>query len=331
MALVRLNLHDTRLHPQSDRHYHKNPYAHTLEISQRPDFRILTSLVWIRTHEDDNYSDSKIFGISHLKHYHDDTTICSCRPDLGLLRLHRDRLATAAEALGWRHLQALDRSEYGVQTLRASIKLHLRSLPKLPPDARESRKLRILVSKGGTLSIDSTVMKTSSVGEIEVNPFMPTTLNLQRIDGPVCRVFVDTRSTHAGFFTTYKTSHRVLYDAARNRAGVMKASPTDQEVLLYNNEGEIMETSCCTVYFNREGQWVTPAAICGSNLGVTRRLALDAGLCKQGLIELADLEDGELVWLSNAARGFFLGQICLDRDSPPLPPTIPNITECIPE
>jgi len=84
------------------------------------------------------------------------------------------------------------------------------------------------------------------------------------------------------------------------------------EVLLYNPNSEVFETSLCTIYFKRDGHWITPAAICGPNLGVTRRLAIEHKLCKQGIVELRDLEPNEIVWLSNAVRGFFRGVLVIE-------------------
>lgn len=50
-------------------------------------------------------------------------------------------------------------------------------------------------------------------------------------------------------------------------------------------------------------------------LGVTRRLALDSGLCRQGIIEVSDLYSGQEIWLSNAVRGFFRGTIMTDTET----------------
>lgn len=47
-------------------------------------------------------------------------------------------------------------------------------------------------------------------------------------------------------------------------------------------------------------------------LGVTRRLAIAKGLCKQAIIEIKELQSGEEIWLSNAVRGFFRGVVTTD-------------------
>jgi 4-amino-4-deoxychorismate lyase len=302
----------------------KNPCAHVLEISQRPEFRVITSLMWIRTSRDNKDVSGKVLDIEHVDHFNDNTTPCECRPDLGLLRLHRDRLAFAAEALGWRHIRALERDDYGLEILRTAVVSYLKDLTELSAKRKERLKLRIMVSRRGIINVDSLRMDECGIDEVLPRPFMPTSLDIDTTFEPKCRVYVDSHPTPGSFFTTHKTSHRPRYDAARTRANITKASPTEMEVLLYNEQSEIMEASCCTVYFRRDGSWITPAAICGGMLGVTRRLALDRGLCKQGLIELSEVQDQEVVWLSNGARGFFAAQVCLDPHSEHLLQQIPD-------
>ncbi|KAJ9663327.1 Aminodeoxychorismate lyase [Neophaeococcomyces mojaviensis] len=247
------------------------------------------------------------------------TTMRQDKPDLGLLNLHRDRLAAAAEALGWRNLPCLEHTNGSPRLLQESLEHYENSLPPPPADRQERRKLRILIGRDGSISIDSIVINLStSISRILPleHPFMPLSLDEP---APVnarkpCEVYVDHQPTRPSMFTTHKTTHRCVYNAARSRANLEPTTiPTATEVLLYNSNNEIIETSLCTIYFRREGTWITPAAICGPNLGVTRRLAMENGLCKQGTIELRDLKRNETVWLSNAVRGFFRGVLKVDE------------------
>lgn len=76
------------------------------------------------------------------------------------------------------------------------------------------------------------------------------------------------------------------------------------EVLIINYDDEIMEGSITTPYFWRGRRWVTPPASAGGNVGITRRYALDAGLCVEETIMKNSIVDGEAIWLSNGARGW---------------------------
>lgn len=239
------------------------------------------------------------------------------KPDLGLLYLHRDRLAAAAEAFGWRNLEFLEHSEQALRKLRAAIENHMKKLPIPSPTFREARKVRVLVDKVGNTTIDSTVLDVQTApnpSSLLTGPFIPQSLDQPwPPEKPRCKVYLDYQPTKPSTLTTHKTIHRCVYTSARERLDIKPTTPpTAQEVLIYNPCGEIIETSCCTVYFKRDGAWITPAAICGPTLGVSRRLAIESGLCKQGTIELRELEVYEEVWLSNAVRGFFKGVLITD-------------------
>ena len=70
-----------------------------------------------------------------------------------------------------------------------------------------------------------------------------------------------------------------------------------------------MEGTITTPYFYRDGEWITPAVSCGGHLGVARRWALTAGLCKEGMIVAEEIAFGERVVLSNGVRGFGWGVV----------------------
>lgn len=120
---------------------------------------------------------------------------------------------------------------------------------------------------------------------------------------PMWTVILDIQATETSLFTEVKTSKRIDYDRARKSAGLTPSSNT--EVLLYNYLGEVMDGSITSVYFYRDNEWVTPHH--GGLEGVTRKFALDRELCSiaWSAVTKESLRPGEVVWLSNAFRGFF--------------------------
>ena len=70
-----------------------------------------------------------------------------------------------------------------------------------------------------------------------------------------------------------------------------------------------MEGSITTPYFFRGGEWVTPPAADGGNVGTTRRWALETGLCREMVVLRDDVKVGEVVWLSNGVRGWGWGSV----------------------
>lgn len=117
-------------------------------------------------------------------------------------------------------------------------------------------------------------------------------------------VVLDTQPTEPGEGTMFKTSDRCAYGRARGSAGIMDYM-TPKEVFLYTPAREILDGSICTPYLHRDGQWVTPSSSAGGLQGTTRRWALENGLCVEGTIPIDSMVDGEIVWLSNAVRGYF--------------------------
>ncbi|KAH9929672.1 aminotransferase, partial [Fomitopsis serialis] len=128
--------------------------------------------------------------------------------------------------------------------------------------------------------------------------------------------------TSPSLFTHTKTTHRPMYNAARDRAG-LPPLPTslNADVLLYTSTGEIMETSIRNIAFLRRSprQWVTPRAEVGCLPGVMRRWLLEQGKiaeATEGELMKGDLVDGEFVMTFNGVEGCRLGQISRSLPAP---------------
>ena len=137
---------------------------------------------------------------------------------------------------------------------------------------------------------------------------------------PTFDVFVSPVTTTPSLFTSHKTTNRAQYDEVRSLIPVVSNHSDEQrlrrfaEILLINRNGEIMEGSITTPYLLRAGEWITPSAQCGGNLGTTRRYALEVGLCKEGIIMRESLYAGQKVILSNGVRGFGWGYVEAPQD-----------------
>ena len=127
------------------------------------------------------------------------------------------------------------------------------------------------------------------------------------------RVFVSPKKATPSLFTEHKTSNRWQYN---NALALIPPHPAElvhngvslqTEVLIINDSGEIMEGCRFTPYFLRESQWITPSASCGGNLGTTRRWALANRRCVPGVVTGASVTNGEIIVLSNGAKGFQTG------------------------
>lgn len=117
-------------------------------------------------------------------------------------------------------------------------------------------------------------------------------------------IYLDTKLSQLSFVTRYKTTARSMYDSARLRAALTNYT-TPGEVLLVNEADNVMDGSITTLYLYRDGGWKTPSTESGSQVGVTRRLALEKEWCSEGEITVSTLECGEVIWASNALKGYF--------------------------
>ncbi|CAK3945034.1 aminodeoxychorismate lyase-like [Lecanosticta acicola] len=117
-------------------------------------------------------------------------------------------------------------------------------------------------------------------------------------------IVLDTEPTEPGESTMFKTNDRATYGRARAAADIMTFA-VPKEVLLYTHEKHILDGSICTPYFYRRGRWVTPSSVAGGLQGTTRRWALENKLCVEDVVPIDTMVDGEIVWLSNAVRGYF--------------------------
>ncbi|KAK5045232.1 hypothetical protein LTR84_009338 [Exophiala bonariae] len=276
-------------------------------ITSRPEFRIFTTLRFNQW----NDADFRHEGITMRKLF-----------DSQLLDYHCDRLIASARAFTWTEVVALLERE-GKTYLYAGIDRAVSQYPMTPKKPAQgffrAYRVRLNISREATIDITLAPMGDdkpwAELQSDNFNNFQLRNMAIGSMPPATCTVGIDKVATPATTFTTHKTSYRDVYDAARDRSGITEFPPTQYEVLLYNNDNEITEASLSTVYFYREGRWVTPAADCGGNIGVTRRLMLENGHAVEGRISMADLAHGEIVGLSNGARGFFTGELQMDRHS----------------
>ena len=114
-------------------------------------------------------------------------------------------------------------------------------------------------------------------------------------------VLIDPQPTKPSSYTSYKTTPRPHYDAARLRVGIRGNEPT--EVMIWNPEGNVMEGSRTNIYFYRDGQWVTPTDASGCLHGTERRWLHEQGLVTLQDVHINDVKDTEIILLSNGLRG----------------------------
>lgn len=117
----------------------------------------------------------------------------------------------------------------------------------------------------------------------------------------------------ANIFLYHKTTYRHLYENAR------KSRPECDDVLLWNDKGQITESTIANLVIHHGGQWITPPVSCGLLPGTFRARLLDEGKIIENPITMDMLNDAQRLCLVNSVRKW--QEACLDPlalFSPPL-------------
>jgi len=97
-------------------------------------------------------------------------------------------------------------------------------------------------------------------------------------------------------FLYHKTTHRLVYDHAA------RACAEDEEILLWNERGEITETSRDNVVVRWHGRLYTPPVSCGLLAGTFRAWLLESGKVEERVLSVSDLDRCEKIYLVNSVR-----------------------------
>ena len=98
-------------------------------------------------------------------------------------------------------------------------------------------------------------------------------------------------------FLYHKTTQRVVYEQA------LAACPQADDVLLWNEAGEVTEACRANVVVELGGERLTPPVSSGLLAGTYRRHLLETGQVREAVVRLADLERATGLWLINSVRG----------------------------
>lgn len=99
-------------------------------------------------------------------------------------------------------------------------------------------------------------------------------------------------------FLYYKTTRRDVYNKAK------ASRPDCDDVLLWNEHGEITEASSSNVVFEINGRKVTPPVASGLLNGTFRRSLLESAEISEQVVTIAQAKSATQIWLINSVRGW---------------------------
>ncbi|MGL6203438.1 MAG: aminotransferase class IV, partial [Giesbergeria sp.] len=106
-----------------------------------------------------------------------------------------------------------------------------------------------------------------------------------------------------GEFVRHKTTRRAHYTAfAPKEPGVF-------DTVLWNEEGEITESTFGNIAMLLDGRWVTPPLACGLLPGVGRAVALRDGRVQEAVVRLQDLPRVQGWAFINSLRGWLQARL----------------------
>jgi para-aminobenzoate synthetase/4-amino-4-deoxychorismate lyase len=143
---------------------------------------------------------------------------------------------------------------------------------------RRAHKVQLVVSRQGTVD-----MRATPLDQIPIRQPVRVAFAAQPIDlnDP---------------FLYHKTTHRQVYEAAR------ASRPGYDDVLLWNECGEVTESTIANVVIEMDGALVTPPVSCGLLPGAHRAWLLEQSTIRERVIRLDELRDGQRIFLINSVR-----------------------------
>ncbi|MEM6456889.1 MAG: aminodeoxychorismate synthase component I, partial [Acidobacteriota bacterium] len=178
---------------------------------------------------------------------------------------HRARLMASARYFGFAHDDA------------AIARALDDALAALPPTRH---RVRLTLARDGAVTVAAARMP---------RPAARPTWTIRLDDRPIDR---------EDPFLHHKTTHRIVYDAARAR------HPDVDEVILWNADGQLTEGTRTNLLLRMApDDWRTPAASCGLLPGAARAALLARGRVREAVLTADDLRRAEAIVLINALRG----------------------------
>ncbi|NQU40794.1 MAG: aminodeoxychorismate synthase component I [Lentisphaerae bacterium] len=140
-------------------------------------------------------------------------------------------------------------------------------------------KVRLTVAVDGAIRVESTALGALSV---------PYRVGLA--ESPV---------DASDRFLFHKTTQRHVYESAR------AARPALDDLLLWNRQGELTESTIANLVVELDGQLVTPPVGCGLLGGVYRAFLLESGAVSEAVLHRDDLPRCTRICLANSVRGMW--------------------------
>lgn len=180
-----------------------------------------------------------------------------------LLDYHLRRLSDSAEYFGY---------PVDTERLRRELQTHASNFRK------EAMRVRLLVDSEGGICIQSDALQKETEARV---------LRLRMAGNPV---------HSSDIFLYHKTTHRKVYEEAK------QAFTDCDDVVLWNERGEITESCVANIVVRIEADYFTPPVDSGLLAGTYRSWLLDTGRIRERVLKISDLKQCSHIYLINSVR-----------------------------
>ena len=149
-----------------------------------------------------------------------------------------------------------------------------------------AQRVRLLVARDGALEIETKALNGSRFVDDPERATVPEPMPWA--GEPVHRDEV---------FLYHKTTHRAVYEARQAAAGA-------DDVLLWNEAGEITETCIGNLVACSGADWLTPPVSCGLLGGAYRAELLASGRLREQVLSVAEAKRADALYRINSVRGW---------------------------
>ena len=149
--------------------------------------------------------------------------------------------------------------------------------------AQQPKRLRLLLNHSGQFELQHTQLDATD-----------KTVRLR-----LCNFAISSEDE----FLQHKTTHRVVYEKAIAQNG------NADDVILWNERGELTETCIYNLYLQIDGELLTPALESGLLAGTYRRSLIETGKAREAVLTKQDLERATSIYVSNSVRGLCPAQL----------------------
>jgi len=150
----------------------------------------------------------------------------------------------------------------------------------------EASKIRLLVELDGAFAVEVAPLTQGALSQ-------PVRVGLAKTLVDSSTIWLYHKTTRREY---HKTTRRELYDAAR------ASRPDCDEVILWNERGELTEASTANVVLELSEGWVTPPVASGLLAGTFRNWLLAAGQIQERTLTPVDLHTARRIALINSVR-----------------------------